>query len=139
MAEAKPAHHGYGSYSVPDNASADRYLHIASDAIKHHNKSEADDALSHAETRLLTRAVPASSNMTPDDSPRIGAIENARKALSTGDFQTAADDTRQAMHGHMGGMGHMGAMNGPDSTSDQPMPGSPMSTDSASGTAANGK
>lgn len=144
---AKPMHHhAYAGGTLPENASADRYLHIASDAIKHHNKGVADDALSHAETRLLTRAVPASSDMT-DDSPRISAIENARHALASGDFQTAADDTRQAMHGHMmGGMGNnmgqgsMGDMNSPTSTSDQPMPGSPMSNASASGTSAgNGK
>ncbi len=102
---AKPMHHhAYAGGTLPENASADRYLHIASDAIKHHNKGIADDALSHAETRLLTRAVPASSDMT-DDSPRISAIEHARHALASGDFQTAADDTRQAVHGHMmGGM-----------------------------------
>jgi hypothetical protein len=100
-AATKPVHHGMGGMMVPENASAERYLHIASDAIKHHNKTVADDALSHAETRLLTRAVPASSNMSADDSPRISAIESARKALSSGDYQTAAMDTHQAMHGHM--------------------------------------
>jgi hypothetical protein len=136
MAAAKPMHHSYGSMAMPENASADRYLHIASDAIKHHNKTVADDALSHAETRLLTRAVPASSNMTADDSPRISAIEGARKALTSGDYQTASDDTRQAMHGHMGGMHDgMGHMNGSmGNSTETPMPGSPMSNDSASGT-----
>lgn len=130
-----------GGMMMPENASADRYLHIASDAIKHHNKNVADDALSHAETRLLTRAVPASGGMT-DQSPRVGAIESARHALASSDYQTAADDIRQAMHGHMGGMhdgmsnGNMTSMNNPSTTSGQTMPGTPMSDASASGTSA---
>jgi hypothetical protein len=96
-----PPHHAMAKMSMPENASAEHYLHIAADAIKHHDKHLADDALGHAETRLLSRAVPASSNIAPDESPRIAAIEDARKALAAGDYHTAAKDTHHAMHGHM--------------------------------------
>jgi hypothetical protein len=77
----------------------------------------ADDALSHAETRMLTRAVPASAVAEPDDAPTISAIEHARSALASGDYQLAAADTRMAMHSHHGmmngAMGGSGDMSGP--------------------------
>jgi hypothetical protein len=100
---SKPVHHWASSHSakLPENASTETYLHIASMAIKHHNKAVADDALSHAETRLLTRSVPQGS-IAADDSPSVQSIESARKALRSGDFATAASDTHQVqgtMHG----------------------------------------
>jgi len=91
--------------AMPQNADVRTYLQIASDAIRHHDKMTADDALSHAETRLLTRAVPASSGPTADDSPAVTAIEHARQAVSSGDYATAASDTKMAMHIHHGMMG----------------------------------
>ncbi len=100
--------------SMPENGGVSDYLKIASKAIRQHNKAVADDALSHAETRMLDRAVPASAGAQPDDSPAITAIEHARQALSSGDYQTAASDTKMAMHERHGMMGEraMGQMDG---------------------------
>jgi hypothetical protein len=82
---------------MPPEGSAAMYLHIAKDALHQHNKMRADDALSRAETRLLTRAVPASASGA-DDAPAISAIESARKALAEGNMTQAATDTDMAMH-----------------------------------------
>jgi len=90
---------------MPANGDARTYLRIARMDIQHHDKSGADEALSRAETRVLTRSVPASGSMT-DDSPMVTAIENARQAVGAGNFHEAALDTDMAMHHHMsGGMG----------------------------------
>ncbi len=87
---------------VPEDASATTYLHIANTAIKHHNKAVADDALSHAETRLLTRSVQQGA-IAADDSPPVQSIESARKALQSGDYSTAATNTKEAL-GAVSGM-----------------------------------
>ena len=101
---------------MPADASAANYLQIAQSATQHHNKARADEALSRAETRLLTRAVPQSSASSPDQSPAITAITQARQALKAGDFTQASADINTAIqHEHAwaqgsgGGMG-MGAM-----------------------------
>lgn len=107
--------------AVPADADAGQYLKIASKAIKQHNKMVADDALSHAETRMLDRAVPTSAGAQPDGSPAVAAIEHAREALASGDYRTAGQDTRMAMHEHHGMMdssgmsplGDAGASSGP--------------------------
>jgi hypothetical protein len=101
------SHVAYGgaAMSVPENADAGQYLKMAAKAIKQHNKMMADDALSHAETRMLTRAVPAAAGTQPDASPAVTAIEHARQALSSGDYAAAAADTKMAMHAHHGMMG----------------------------------
>jgi hypothetical protein len=90
---------------MPADASAGIYLHIAQTAMKHHDKTTADDALSHAETRLLTRAVPQGATIPVDDSPAISAIESARKALASGNMMQASTDTSTAMSQMHGGMG----------------------------------
>ena len=104
----KPHHHhmmgmgmggGMGmSKGMPEDASATDYLHIAKMAIKHHNKMMADNALQHAETRMLTRAVPAGS-IAPDSSSSISAIEDARSAVKSGDMMKASSDIDTAMQG----------------------------------------
>ncbi len=93
---SKPKQH-WASHSMmlPEDASARTYLHIASMAIRHHDRGVADDALSHAETRLLDRAVPQ-GDIAADDSPSVQSIESARKALQAGDYHAASMDTRQA-------------------------------------------
>ncbi len=103
-ASGSGSHHwAYGA--MPENADARTYLRIARMDIQHHNRSGADEALNRAETRVLTRSVPASGAMT-DDSPMVTAIENARQAVNAGNFHEAALDTDMAMHHHMsGGMG----------------------------------
>jgi hypothetical protein len=83
------------SGKLPEDASATTYLHIAKTAIGDHNLSLADDALSHAETRLLDRAVPQ-GQIAADDSPSIQSIESARRALHSGNYAKASADTRQA-------------------------------------------
>jgi len=105
----------YSHAAMPEDADARTYLRIAESAIRQHDRMTADDALSHAETRMLTRAVPASASAQPDDSPAISSIEQARHALSSGDYQTAAQDTKMAMHAHHGMMGGaMSPMDGAD-------------------------
>jgi len=94
---------------MPADADAHTYLKIAAMAIKHHDKATADEALNRAETRMLTRSVPASGAMT-DDSPGVTAVENARQAVDAGNFHEAMVDTDMAMHHHMGGMGMSGGM-----------------------------
>jgi hypothetical protein len=93
--EATPVHHRM--MGVPAEGSAHMYLHLAKVAISHHDTARADDALSHAETRLLTRAIPASDASAVDQSPAITAIENARSALRSGDFAQASTYTATAM------------------------------------------
>jgi len=93
-----PWHHHWshsGSTALPEDASATTYLHIAKSAIWHHNVSLADDALSHAETRLLDRSVPQ-GQITADDSPSVQSIERARQALRAGNYSQASADTKQA-------------------------------------------
>lgn len=82
---------------MPANASAASYLQIAQYATQHHNKARADEALSRAETRLLTRSVPQTSVASPDQSPAIMAITQARQALRAGDFNQASAEIDTAM------------------------------------------
>ncbi|MBU6449235.1 MAG: hypothetical protein KGQ26_06360 [Rhodospirillales bacterium] len=86
-----------GSGGMPENAGPRAYLHMAQHAIEHQDKARADSALSHAETRLLTRSVDAGSAMSTDQSPAVKAIEDARNALSSGDYTTASQDTANAL------------------------------------------
>jgi hypothetical protein len=99
------------SATLPADADAGSYLHMAKEAIAHHDKARADDALAHAETRLLSRAVPQSDTNPVDDNPAIKSIEQARAALNSGDMDTAKSDTDMAMHQmhhHMGPMASTG-------------------------------
>ena len=81
--------------TLPADASPAAYLHIAKHAIAHHNVALADDALSHAETRLLDRSVPQ-GGIAADSSPAIQSIESARQALHAGNYTKASADTGQA-------------------------------------------
>ncbi len=112
----KHHHHKYMGMMASDTGAAG-YLRTAKMDIGKHDKSGAEDALSHAETRLLTRSVPQSETTPVDDSPAITSIENARKALSSGDMTEASTDTDLAMsqmhHGHMD---HNKTAGTPDST-----------------------
>ena len=74
---------------LPEDAPPRAYLHIAKAALKHHDYARADDALGHAETRLLTRAVDQGSSIPVDDSPAVTSIEQARKATQAHDAATA--------------------------------------------------
>jgi hypothetical protein len=102
--------------NLPANANTGTYLHIAKMAIHKHELARADDALSHAETRLLTRSVPADSGSLADNSPAVSSIEHARSALSAGNYAQASSDTDTAMqqaHGDIGGMSNASDMSTP--------------------------
>ncbi len=90
--------------TMPEDADAGTYLHIAKVALKHDDKMVADDALSHAETRLLTRSVPQSGTIPTDDSPAVTSIEHARMAIGSGDLSTASSDTSMAISQVSSGM-----------------------------------
>ncbi len=89
-------------HHLPADATPAVYLHIAQAAIRHHNATLADEALSHAETRLLNRAVPQ-GQVGSDTSPVIQSIETARHALKSGDYESASAAVQQAS-GSVGGM-----------------------------------
>ena len=92
-------HKKYSSMmGMPLEGSAASYLHVAKTAIHQRDKIRADDALSRAETRLLTRVVPASASAASDETPAISAIQNARKALAADNLAQASRDTDMAMH-----------------------------------------
>jgi hypothetical protein len=95
-------HHWSGGMSLPADADAATYLHIAKTAIMHRNATLADEALGRAETRLLDRAVPQ-GQVGPDQSPVVQSIENARHALQGHDFKQAGMATSQA-ESSVGGM-----------------------------------
>jgi hypothetical protein len=92
-------HHAHHEHMAA-NGSTKMYLHMAQEAIRQHNRTQADEALSHAETRMLTRAVPQSTAATADSSPGVTAIENARAAVRKGNWAEAAQDTQMAMQHH---------------------------------------
>ncbi len=127
---------------MPADADAHTYLKIAAMAIKHHDKATADEALNRAETRMLTRSVPASGSMA-DDSPGVTAVENARQAVDAGNYHEAMMDTDMAMHHHMmGDSGMSGGMTTSSTTDDQSsgstMPGQGTSSPGMSAGASSG-
>jgi len=134
--------HHVWSGTMPQDADAHTYLKIASMAIKNHDKATADEALSRAETRMLTRSVPASGSMM-DDSAGVKAVENARQAVDAGNYHEAMMDTDMAMHHHMmGGSGMGGGMTNSFSMGDQSsgsvMPGQGSSSPGMSAGASSG-
>ncbi len=91
------AHHWKHNGEMPANAGPRVYLHIAKSALDHHDFTRADEALSHAETRLLTRSVVQSSTAPTDHSPAVTAIENARHAAQAHNQMAALSATDEAM------------------------------------------
>ncbi len=79
---------------------AAQYLQRARTAIQQHRRAKADTLLSNAETIILTRAVPQTTGPTPDNSPRVTAIENARSALKQRNWTEATQYTDQAIQHH---------------------------------------
>ncbi|HTJ91319.1 MAG TPA: hypothetical protein VL356_14235 [Acidocella sp.] len=90
---------------------AARYLQRARTAIQQHRRAQADTLLSNAETIMLTRAVPQSSGPTPDTSPRVTAISNARAAVQQRNWTSALQYTDEAIQ-HHGAMNPNGAGQG---------------------------
>ncbi len=100
------------SPGVGENASPDRYLKVADQALKAHKSGEAQQALEMAETRLLDRSTgPAAAN-SPDQGPRVQAVSTALRDLATKDWAGARRSIQEAMNngGHDGAA--MGAMGG---------------------------
>ena len=102
---------------------ANQYLWQARTAIRQHRSAQADTMLSNAETIILTRAVPQSTGPTPDNSPRVTAIENARTAVKQGNWSAATQYTDLAIHHHamMSGPNNGGMGQGQMAPSSDPM------------------
>ncbi|WP_298224296.1 hypothetical protein [Acidocella sp.] len=92
----QPKTHGHG-LAMPEGAGPHEYLRMAQSGIAHHDRRLAASALSHAETRLLSRSVEAGSARPVDQSPAVLAIERARRALKSGDYATASQETDVAL------------------------------------------
>jgi hypothetical protein len=82
---------------VGEGASPDVLLQAAQAAIAAHHTGTAQQALEMAETRLLDRSTAVGAANTPDQSPRIEAVTNARKALASGDTKGAEAAIQTAM------------------------------------------
>lgn len=93
----KHHHHDWKKGPLPDDAPPGAFLHMAKHALAHHDYAKADDALSKAETRLLTRAVPQDAGIPPDQSPVVKEIEQARQALRSHDPDGATQATDAAL------------------------------------------
>ncbi len=93
------------------NASPIGFLRAAQQDVQRHRGAAADAALSDAETRLLTRAVAPSEAGTPDRSPAVQAIEQARGAVARRDWAAAEQQIATAMQqAQMAGSGSGAAM-----------------------------
>lgn len=75
----------------------EQFLQTAQKAVDVGKTGLAQQSLEQAETRLLTRSVPQGQGNTPDDSPRIAALHNARIALSKGDKAAVLQNIQMAM------------------------------------------
>ena len=81
---------------------------MAKRALARHDKTDANQHLSYAETLMLTRSV-SSSNGKMDNSPSYMSVTKARTALRAGHFQTAKTDVEMALRQLHQGNGGMGA------------------------------
>lgn len=61
------------------------YLQAAQAALAAGQTGETQEALGHAQTRLLDRSVPLGQVNAPDTNPAVTAISEARQALAAGD------------------------------------------------------
>jgi hypothetical protein len=104
-------HSHWMAMSMPTNAGAGTYLHIANRAVMHGNAPTAEEALSRAETVLLSRTVPQGGAM-PDSSPAVSSIIDARKQVASGEMSAASASIKAAMQqaGSDEGMAPMGGM-----------------------------
>ncbi|HET7879548.1 MAG TPA: hypothetical protein VFL55_01600 [Acetobacteraceae bacterium] len=73
------------SPSLGASASVRDYLGAARTALLQNRTGAAQQSLEMAETRALDRSVPLFQTSVPDKNPLIGDIQQALKALSTGD------------------------------------------------------
>jgi hypothetical protein len=71
---------------------------MAQGAVAKGNKSQAQEDLSRAETRMLSRSVPATDADQPINTPGIEAVRNARAAITAGNMSEASKDIDNAMN-----------------------------------------
>jgi len=73
------------SPQVGPNASSVDYLSAALEALSEGRTGEAQEALEHAQTRLLDRSVAYGQTNNPTDNPAVAQITQALHALAAGD------------------------------------------------------
>jgi hypothetical protein len=98
------------SPGVGENASPDRYLKVADQALRAHKSGEAQQALEMAETRLLDRSTAPAAANAPDQAPRVQAVSTALRDLAAKDWNGARRSIQEAMNA--GGQGGAGAEGG---------------------------
>lgn len=89
--------------SQGQSASPDTYLRDAQTALAHHRTGLAQQALEMAETRLLDRSTTPDAAGTPDQSPAIREVSQAREALGHGDMKGASSAIQMAIASGAGG------------------------------------
>jgi hypothetical protein len=82
---------------LPPGSSPTRYLEAARRALSAHQTGRAQQALESAETRWLTRSVPAGAQQTPYGGPVVQNIRAARQALGQNDIQRALSLVQQTI------------------------------------------
>jgi hypothetical protein len=108
-----PSSMGHYTGTGTTGTTAAMYLHMAKVAVANGNKAAADEYLSRAETRMLSRAVPSTEANQPINTPGIAAVRSARADVHAGNMKQASADIDTAMnelHGnptYNSGMGTM--------------------------------
>jgi hypothetical protein len=92
-----PASTGHYTGTGTTGTTAAMYLHKAKVAVTNGNKAAAEDYLSRAETRMLSRSVPSTEAGQPINTPGIAAVRSARADVSAGNMKQAAADIDTAM------------------------------------------
>lgn len=93
-----PASTGHYTGTGTTGTTAAMYLHMAKGAVTQGNKAAAEEYLSRAETRMLSRAVPTTEANQPINTPGIAAVRSARADVRAGNMKQAATDIDTAMN-----------------------------------------
>jgi hypothetical protein len=83
--------------AVGENASPHELLAYAQQALKQHHTGAAQEALERAETRLLDRTTAPAAGNTPDVTPLVEQINQARQALGRNDIDGASQIIASAL------------------------------------------
>lgn len=95
---------------MPATASPTEYLHMAQQAIQHHQKNRAEDAIGRAETDIMN--MPSSGqNGNPTENPQVETLSKARSAVMAGNYSEATNLIHQAMSDMQSGSMSNGMMN----------------------------
>jgi len=94
--------HGVVAPRLPDppvqaDAGPQALLQAASQAVAAKQTGVAQEELERAETRLLTRSVPANQADDPDNSGAVHLIASARLAIAHGDLASASSAIQSAI------------------------------------------